>query len=187
MRQYQEEYIANTRNLIELMRHKRTAGLRRKERNHRILRENLIPTLDDILTVSREDIDSLVEFADTLMRLGLDAGVRYYICKALVSYARVKEERNLLIKELYMTGMALSGPRISRGTKMTGSSAGKCRWYSARRQVIFESMTKLRMRRQGAISTAPWEIWPWGSQGVTVRRRSGNWRHPGTAMGDLYL
>ena len=192
MRQYQEEYIANTRNLIELMRHKRTAGMppeekdcrngqqgnqtgrqgnraeqqesqtglqgnragqqesqtgpqgnqtgqqgnptelqksravrEIRERNTRILRENLIPTLDDILTVSREDIDSLVEFADTLMRLGLDAGVRYYICKALVSYARVKEERNLLIKELYMTGMALFGLKNISGDKNDGQFCWK--------------------------------------------------------------
>lgn len=177
MQQYQEEYIANTKKLIELMRHKVSAGLppeqsdcrngqgnraqqqedqaesqgnqvqqqgdqaqrqgnqavRQKnrtvreirERNTTILRENLIPTLDDILTVSREDIDSLVEFADTLMRLGLDAGVRYYICKSLVSFARVKEERNLLIKELYMTGMALFGLRNISGGRDDGQFCWK--------------------------------------------------------------
>lgn len=126
MQQYQEEYIANTGKVIELMRHKESAGLppeeaagrmkRKKravrelrEKNTRILRDNLIPILDDILTANREDINSLVGFADTLMRLGLDAGVRYYVCRALVSFARVNDERDLLIKELYMTGMALFG------------------------------------------------------------------------------
>lgn len=134
MQQYQEEYIANSKQVIELMRYRESpaaelqmqeADCRKRQRsravrelregNTRILRENLIPTLDDILSASQADIDSLAEFADTLMRLGLDAGVRYYVCRALVSYARVKEERNLLIKELYMTGMALFGLKNASG------------------------------------------------------------------------
>lgn len=176
MRQYQEEYIANTQNLIEMVHHRESAasspggadsgrewkesavpspggtenGRKReetaapspeeadsgqrqrnrrvweiRERNTRILRENLIPALDDILTVSREEIDSLVEFSDTLMQLGLDAGVRYYICRALVSYARVKEERDLLIKELYMTGMALFGLKNISGDRDNGQFGWK--------------------------------------------------------------
>ena len=147
MQQYQEEYIANSKKVIELMRHREAAGLQPeeadcrmrqksravrelRERNTRILRENLIPTLDDILTAGRVDIDSLVEFADTLMRLGLDAGVRYYVCKALVSFARVKEERNLLIKELYMTGMALFGLKNTAG----GGNDGQFCW---KMQLVF--------------------------------------------------
>ncbi len=142
MQQYQEEYIANTGKLIELMRHRESAGLQPeeadcrmkqknrtvrelRERNTRILRDNLIPILDDILSAGREDIDSLVEFADTLMRLGLDAGVRYYVCRALVSFARVKEERNLLIKELYMTGMALFGLKNISGGRNDGQFCWK--------------------------------------------------------------
>lgn len=147
MRQYQEEYIANIRKIIELTRHGEAAGLppeeadRRmrqksrstgemRERNTRILRENLIPVLDDILSAGREEIDSLAEFADTLMRLGLDAGVRYYVCRALVSYARVKEERELLIKELYMTGMALFGLKNISG----GGNDGQLCW---KMQMVF--------------------------------------------------
>lgn len=147
MQQYQEEYIVNSQKVIELMRHRKAAGLQPeeadcrmrqksravrelREKNTRILRENLIPTLDDILTAGRVEIDSLVEFVDTLMRLGLDAGVRYYVCKALVSFARVKEERNLLIKELYMTGMALFGLKNTAG----GGNDGQFCW---KMQLVF--------------------------------------------------
>lgn len=144
MRQYQEEYIANTKRVIELMQHTGLMGLspeetnRRltekssevrelREKNTRILRESLIPTLDNILTAGREDIDSLVEFTDALMRGQMDAGVRYYVCKALVSFARVKEDRNLLIKELYMTGMALYGLRVIPGGRKDGEYCWKMR------------------------------------------------------------
>lgn len=157
MRQYQEEYIANTKKVIGLMQHRELSGLslqetnRRlmeksdevrelREKNTRILRENLIPLLDNILTASQEDIASLVEFTDALMQGQLDAGVRYYVCRALVSFARVKGKRNLLIKELYMTGMALFGLRNIVGGRtdnqfcwkmrmMFGEAAGYIRVY----------------------------------------------------------
>lgn len=142
MRQYQEEYIANTKRVLELMQHAELIGLspeetnrrlmarggevrRLRERNTGILRENLIPVLDNILTVNQEDIDSLVEFTDVLMRGQLDAALRYYVCKALVSFARVREERNLLIKELYMTGMALFGLRTISGGRNDGQLCWK--------------------------------------------------------------
>lgn len=147
MQQYQEEYIANTKKVVELMQHTEFIGLtpeevnrllmvrsgevrRLKEENNRILREKLIPLLDNILTAGQEDVDSLVEFTDALMRGQMDAGVRYYICKALVTFARVKENRDLLIKELYMTGMALFGLRSMAGNKNDGK-------YSWKMQMMF--------------------------------------------------
>ncbi|MCM1191575.1 MAG: HD domain-containing protein [Butyrivibrio sp.] len=142
MRQYQEEYIANIERILKLMQHTALRGLSREETNRRlmargakvrelrekntgILRESLIPILDNILTADQEDIDSLVEFTDVLMRSQLDAALRYYVCKALVSYARVKDKRNLLIKELYMTGMALFGLRSISGGRNDGQLCWK--------------------------------------------------------------
>lgn len=147
MQQYQEEYIVNTKRIIELMKHKDITGLPieemsrklrersgelrelRKENTY-ILRQNLIPVLDNILSAPQEDIDSLTEFTDALFRGQMDAGVRYYVCKALVSYARVKKDRNLLIKELYMTGMALHGLRTIAGSRKSGQ-------YSWKMQMVF--------------------------------------------------
>lgn len=141
MRQYQEEYIANTKGILELMRHTELIGLppeeicRRlrekgvrvrelRERNNQILREKLIPILDNIPAAGQEEIDSLVEFADALLQKQMDAGVRYYVCRALVLVARMRGERNLLIKELYMTGMALHGLR----SMLEGQDDSRLRW-----------------------------------------------------------
>lgn len=158
MLQYQEEYIANTKRITELMLHTELIGLppgeicRRlrmkgvgvrelQERNNRILRERLIPTLDNILTAGEEEIDALVKFTDELLQRQMDAGVRYYVCRALVSVARVQGNRNLLIKELYMTGMALYGLRSTlegqndsqfcwRMRMVFGEAAGYIRYYN---------------------------------------------------------
>lgn len=124
MRRYQEIYIANTKKVVELMQHALLQGLspdemnlQLRERSGRIrklraentgiLRDNLFPALDDILTANEEEIQALEEFADSLARERLDAGLRYYVCSALVTFARINRKRELLIKELYMAGMAL--------------------------------------------------------------------------------
>ena len=144
MLQYQREYIDNTKTIIQLMQHTELVGLppeeinrglraksgeirRLMEGNTRILRENLIPLLDNILSADGEDIESLVDFTDELMREQLDAGVRYYVCKALVSYARKQDNRNLLIKELYMEGMALFSLQNMSGRRSDGQLCWKMR------------------------------------------------------------
>ncbi len=157
MRQYQETYIKNTKEVIALMQNTGLVGLhpeelRRKlierdrrvrrirEENTELLRQNLIPLLDNILDVSEEDIGSLVEFTDALMRENLDIGVRYQVCGALVTWARARNKRNLLIKELYMAGMAahsfqnIAGEEIDRRflwkvRMFFGEAAGYIRYY----------------------------------------------------------
>ncbi len=123
MRQYQERYIDNTRKVNKLMDNHMAPDVRPedfysrkledhmeiercREENMRILREELIPLLDNILNAAPEEIESLEEFADVLMKNQLDNGLQYQICNALVVYARVKNDRELLIKELYLTAMA---------------------------------------------------------------------------------
>lgn len=124
MRRYQEIYLENAKKVVKLLQHAELQGLPGEEVNRRlrersrmiremrkentaILREMLFPLLDDILTAEEEEVQALEEFADRLMRERMDPGIRYYVCNALVTCARVRDLRRLLIKELYMTGMAL--------------------------------------------------------------------------------
>lgn len=144
MREYQEIYLENTKKVMELMKHTGLQGITDSElrqrlleksgeirkirrENTQILRINLIPMLDDILSVDEEDIASLEEFTDELQKEQLDAGIRYQVCSALVTYARMKKKRNLLIKELYMTGMALYSLQILADEKHAGRFQWKMR------------------------------------------------------------
>lgn len=95
-----------------------------REENMDILRAQLLPVLDDILNADTEDIEALVEFSDTLMKKQLDNGLQYQVCNALVAYARRKKDRNLLIKELYMTAMAAYNFQRMEG----GSVSDRFRW-----------------------------------------------------------
>ena len=74
-----------------------------------LLREELFPLLDNILSASREELEDLMEFADKLMSVNAqkDTALCYRIHLALMGYARHKKDRDLLIRELYWTGMSL--------------------------------------------------------------------------------
>ena len=141
MRQYLERYIDNTRKMNKLLdnhvaedvrqediyRHKQEDHMevvRLRGENMGILREKLIPLLDDILNASLADIKSLEEFADLLMKSQLDNGLQYQVCNALVIYARMKADRDLLIKELYLTAMAAYNFQRMEGR----ATADKFRW-----------------------------------------------------------
>lgn len=157
MRQYQEDYIANTKKVTELMQHtglweftpeetgrrlrEGSGEIRRlREENSLILRESLFPLLDNILAAGEEELRELEEFADSLQRERMDAGIRYYVCNGLVTYARVNGRRELLIKELYLTGMALyeflsktdqsrTGNSLWKLSMLFGEAAGYLRYY----------------------------------------------------------
>ena len=85
------------------------ASRRAVEQGTKLLREELFPLLDNILSASEEELSSLGEFAEKLMNSAdlPDAGLYYRIHLALMSYARHKKLRDMLIKELYYVGMAL--------------------------------------------------------------------------------
>ena len=104
-----------------------------REENMRILREELIPLLDNILNAAPEEIESLEEFADVLMKNQLDNGLQYQICNALVAYARVKNDRELLIKELYLTAMAALNNDtvydVGEYTEQSSKVQAACPWY----------------------------------------------------------
>ena len=125
VRSYQEEYLDLLRSVTEgagprvdemdqeefvrAVREANRAADRAVERGTRLLREGLFPVLDDILDASDEEVASLEEFAGRLTS-GLeqrDIGLNYRIHLALVSYARHKGLRDMLIRELYLMGMSL--------------------------------------------------------------------------------
>lgn len=126
MREYQEKYIENLKEIIELNRissevpadaaafleERRQKIVRIRKiiiENTAMLRQSLFPLLDDIVSANEEEIKNLEDFAASLVSgvSQLDLLLNYSIHNALVVYARKWGKRDLLIKELYHTGMAL--------------------------------------------------------------------------------
>ncbi len=125
MKPYQEEYLELLRSVskiagssvdaqdpdafIAASREESRARAEAVRRGSQLLREELFPVLDAILSVSDEEADSLFEFAGKLMS-GVsqkDVGLHYRIHLALVSRARRLGRRDMLIRELYLLGMSL--------------------------------------------------------------------------------
>ncbi len=77
--------------------------------NTEILRQHLMPVLDDIVSASEDEIAALDEFAGKLLQWPkqLDLVLNYMLRCALVAYARKWKKRDMLICQLYHTGMAL--------------------------------------------------------------------------------
>lgn len=125
MKPYQEEYLELLRSVSEITGSSVESSdpdtfvtvSREESRAHRsavrrgteLLREELFPVLDDILSVPEDEIDSLLEFSGKLMSgvAQKDVGLHYRIHLALVSRARRRGDRDMLIRELYLLGMSL--------------------------------------------------------------------------------
>lgn len=128
MRPYQEEYIANIREIAALTARCRPGGLsleeydsllRRNEalaaekvqRNVKLLRENLFPLLDHLFSAGEEELRELEDFAARLYGSPetQDEGLFRVIRRALLSLARQRGDRNGMIRELYWLGMGNFG------------------------------------------------------------------------------
>ncbi len=126
MRAYQETYVENLKTIMKLSdlsgelpdsaeafwseRDRKRGRIRELIREDtELLRQNLMPLLDDIVSAPEEEIRELTDFANHLMMGArqLDLVLNYTIRNALVSYARKWGKRDMLIRELYQTGMAL--------------------------------------------------------------------------------
>ncbi len=126
MKPYQERYIENLKLVMSLSdfsadtpgdiplfieERKRKNGQIRQiiAENTESLRRNLMPLLDNIVSAPEDEIRELEDFASHLMQGArqLDLVLNYMIRSALVSYARMHEQRDMLIRQLYHTGMAL--------------------------------------------------------------------------------
>ena len=123
---YQEEYVRNVREAVELSGYAQGAQapfeqwheerLRAnariaelKRRNTQLLSEELFPTLDALHSAPQQTLDELTAFADALLdwKVNLDPGVYVTIHDALLSLYRVRRDRNAIIRELYKLGMGL--------------------------------------------------------------------------------
>lgn len=126
MREYQKQYIENLRQVFALNappaaippdaaaymedRAGRVAEIRRlSQENTELLRRELFPLLDNIVSAGEEDIRNLEAFAASLSGQGeyLDLVLCYTLHMALITYARHWEKRDMLIRELYHGAMAL--------------------------------------------------------------------------------
>ena len=135
MQPYQEEYIANLREIAALAARKKTEGysltgyqealvknrmliVQKVERNMELLREGLFPLLDHLLEAGEEELGQLQEFAGRLFQVGeeLDVGLFCQIHQALLNCARLKKDQNGMIRELYWLGIG----RNNRCSKLIG-------------------------------------------------------------------
>ncbi|MCM1299649.1 MAG: hypothetical protein NC203_10790 [Firmicutes bacterium] len=124
MQSYQEEYIANLKEISALSIYQNPEGLafenyykrlmeyreeiiKKGRRNIQILRENLFPSLDRLIEVPEKEKQELLEFASNLMSGSkeLDLGLFCQIHKAFLNLARLQKNRSEMIKELYWLGM----------------------------------------------------------------------------------
>lgn len=126
MREYQEKYIRNLKEIFALnaapeqipqdveafareRRERRARARALAQENTELLRQELFPLLDDVVSASGEEIASLEDFAAHLVEGAsqLDMVLSYYLHNALLVYARRWDRRDMLIRELYQTAMAL--------------------------------------------------------------------------------
>ncbi len=126
MKPYQERYIENLKEVYRLnappaeipqdaalymaRRGERIRRVRElSQENTALLRQELFPLLDNIVSATKEDIAGLEDFAAHLVSgaAQLDMVLSYYLHNALLVYARRWEKRDMLIRELYQTAMAL--------------------------------------------------------------------------------
>ena len=124
MQPYQEEYIANLRQIADLTQWKKPeqtsfeeycAHLRRSEiqaaqmakRNVELLRSCLFPELDELFQADAGTVCELEEFSAQLYdaRRELDVGLFCQIRQALLTLARQKKDRAAMVRHLYWLGM----------------------------------------------------------------------------------
>ncbi len=151
MQPYQEEYIANLKDITVpagkgavpssfgewmtwMERHKKAAD-EKAERNMKLLREELFPVLDHIFEAEEEEISQLGEFAGHLLagREELDVGLYCQIHKALLNLARRTKNREVMIRELYLLGMGY----YSLCNKLVGMEYAVSRKYISQMRLCF--------------------------------------------------
>lgn len=124
MQPYQEEYIANLKDIAALAARKKTEGCsfedymarlaqdrdlleQKAARNMELLRTQLFPLLDHLPEAGAEELAGLQAFAGKLFQVGeeLDTGLFCQIHRALLGLARLLKDRQGMIRELYWLGL----------------------------------------------------------------------------------
>lgn len=152
MQPYQEEYIANLKEIagLSVQRKSRLQSFEdylaeqqqcrmRLEllvgRNMELLRENLFPLLDLLFQADDQSLQNLAEFAGALFdgRNEVDVGLFCQIRRALLSRARLRRDRNAMIRELYWLGMGYN----CLCTKLVGLECAAVDGYTAQMRLCF--------------------------------------------------
>ena len=152
MQPYQEEYIANLKDIALLVSQKKSAGhscqeyqeelLRdrkrlkeRVSRNIKLLREQLFPLLDNLLDAKEEELLELEEFAGRLLngKEVLDGGLFCQIHQALLSRARLSKDQKGIIRHLYWLGIG----RYNMCGKMVGLELDHTEKYISKMRLCF--------------------------------------------------
>lgn len=152
MQPYQEEYIANLKELsafstlqkqigrdfetcLAMQRQLKARQRQIVARNMELLRRNLFPLLDRLFDAAPQELDSLTEFAGALLGVQheLDAGLSRQIHRALLNRARQLKDRNGMIRELYWLGMGYN----SLCSKLVGLDWADTGDYMSRMRMCF--------------------------------------------------
>ena len=152
MQLYQQEYIANLKEIVMLTMgerreklsfeayleqsdRKRRRGEELVKRNMKLLREGLFPVLDHIYDADETEISELREFAGELTggKEDLDGGLYCQIHKALLSLARMRKDRKEMIRELYCLGMGYYGLY----NKLVGLERKEIQKYTSQMRLCF--------------------------------------------------
>ncbi len=152
MQLYQQEYIANLKEIVMLTMgerreklsfeayleqsdRKRRRGEELVKRNMKLLREGLFPVLDHIYAADETEISELREFAGELTggKENLDGGLYCQIHKALLSLARMRKDRKEMIRELYCLGMGYYGLY----NKLVGLERKEIQKYTSQMRLCF--------------------------------------------------
>lgn len=152
MQPYQEEYIANLRQIAALTQRKKPgrasfeayraqlhdckiqAGQIAK-RNMELLRGRLFPVLDELFQADAGTVQELEEFSSQLYngQMELDVGLFCQIRQALLTLARRKKDRAAMIRHLYWLGMG----RNSVCGKLVGLELEDIQRYVTRMRLCF--------------------------------------------------
>ncbi len=152
MQPYQEEYIANLKDIAVLAARKKTEGCsfedysaklasdreqieRKIVRNMELLRAGLFPLLDNLPEAGETELAVLQEFAGRLFQVGeeLDTGLFCQIHRALLSLARLKKDQNGMIRELYWLGIG----RNNLCSRLLGLEMPMVDYYMSRMRLCF--------------------------------------------------
>lgn len=152
MRPYQEEYIANLKDIVMLTARKKPAGQdfeeyvkgllqnrlqaeQKVKRNMELLREGVFPLLDRLFEAGAEELRELQEFAGNLLSgtQELDVGLFCQIHQALLSLARSQRDQAGIIRELYWMGIG----RNSICNKLIGLDSAKSEKYVFQMRLCF--------------------------------------------------
>lgn len=152
MQSYQEEYIANLKDITVLAARKtpdshsyetyREMLLKNRSlleakitRNIELLRDGLFPLFDRLFEASPDELSMLEEFAQSLLngKNELDSGLFCQIYQALLSRARHTKDHNAVIRYLYWLGIG----RHSACSKMVGLDWNDIENYMAQMRLCF--------------------------------------------------